>query len=170
MLVVFGGLPGTGKTTIAQAVAKRRSAVYLRIDEIEQAIRASGALTDDVGPTGYMVAYALAASNLLNGCLVVADSVNPLPATREAWRATAVRAKVPILEVEIVCSDPVEHRRRVESRPSDIEGLVQPSWQSVLSRVYLPWQGVQLVIDTAGTAAHEAVEIVDRRISATAAG
>ncbi len=39
MLIVFSGLPGTGKTTIAQAVVRRCGAVYLRIDTIEQALR-----------------------------------------------------------------------------------------------------------------------------------
>src|SRR5215475_11042164 len=34
VLIVFGGLPGTGKTTIAKAIAKRYAAVYLRVDTI----------------------------------------------------------------------------------------------------------------------------------------
>jgi predicted kinase len=31
-LIVFGGLPGTGKTAIAQEVAREVNAVYVRID------------------------------------------------------------------------------------------------------------------------------------------
>lgn len=60
MLIVFSGLPGTGKTTIASDLATRISAVYLRIDTIEQAIRNSGVLAQDVGCSGYMVANELA--------------------------------------------------------------------------------------------------------------
>ena len=52
MLVVFGGLPGTGKTTISRVIAARRSATYLRIDVIEQARRSAGGLARDVGASG----------------------------------------------------------------------------------------------------------------------
>lgn len=165
MLVVFGGLPGTGKTTIARAIAARQSATYLRIDEIEEAIRSTGVLGTDVGPAGYTVANAVAASNLINGRLVVADCVNPVRESREGWRATAARTQKPLLEIEIICSDPVEHRRRVEERHSDINGFVPPTWQSVLAHEYSPWSEPHLVIDTAVIVPHEAVEIIERHIN-----
>ena len=38
MLVVFGGLPGTGKTTLATALALRQRASYVRVDAIESAL------------------------------------------------------------------------------------------------------------------------------------
>lgn len=38
MLLIFGGLPGTGKSTIARLLAARLGAVWLRIDSIEQAL------------------------------------------------------------------------------------------------------------------------------------
>ena len=53
-LIVFGGLPGTGKTTISRALAKKLGAFYLRIDTIEQAANAVG--VEKIGPAGYVVA------------------------------------------------------------------------------------------------------------------
>jgi len=166
MLVVFGGLPGTGKTTIARQIAARRSATYLRIDEVEQAIRAAGVLAGDVGAAGYFVANAVAASNLANGLTVVADCVNPVEESRQGWRETAARTQARIVEIEIVCSDPVEHRRRVEGRSPDIDGLILPKWQAVLQRDYSPWEGPHLIIDTAHLSPNEAIALVEEHMNA----
>jgi predicted kinase len=38
-LYILSGLPGTGKTTISQLLAQRITAVHLRIDTVEQALR-----------------------------------------------------------------------------------------------------------------------------------
>ena len=53
------------------------------------------------------------------------------------------------MEVDIVCSDPQQHRQRVENRVSDISGLKLPSWDEVISRDYEPWQRRHIMIDTA---------------------
>jgi predicted kinase len=162
MLVVFGGLPGTGKTTLARQVADRLGATYLRIDTIEQALRSALGLGDDVGSAGYDIAYAVSEINLTLGRTVVADCVNPLPVTRAAWRDVAARAAAPIFEIEVICSDEAEHRRRVASRDIDIPGLIPPSWAAVMARDYAPWTEPRILIDTAHTTAAEAVlAIVD---------
>jgi predicted kinase len=158
-LIVFGGLPGTGKTTLARAVAEEHSATYLRIDTIEQVLRSSGVLAgEDVGPAGYLVAYALAESNLRMGRIVVTDSVNPLAVTRVAWRQVAATASSEIVEIEVVCSDITEHRRRVETRSVDVPGLVLPGWQDVVERDYEPWDGPRIVLDTATCTVAEAIK------------
>jgi predicted kinase len=160
MLIVLGGLPGTGKTTIAREIAALVPCVYLRIDTIEQALRSTDALAGEVGPAGYVVAYELARSNLSLGLTVVADCVNPLPVTREAWQAVAADASSRIVEVEIVCSDIPEHRRRVEQRSIDVPGLVPLTWAAVQQRDYEPWTTQRLVIDTAFLGAREAAEVI----------
>jgi predicted kinase len=165
MLVVFGGLPGTGKTTVARQIAARRSATYLRVDEIEQAIRAAGVLSGDIGPAGYLVANALAASNLAIGLTVVADCVNPVKQSRQGWRETAARVQARVVEIEVVCSDTAEHRRRVENRISDVDGLMLPTWEAVLGRNYSPWAEPHLIVDTAIHTPLEAIALVEQHLN-----
>lgn len=160
MLIVFSGLPGTGKTTTAQALARQIGAVYLRIDVIEQAIREAGVLATDVGASGYGVANALALSNLSLGHTVVADCVNPVEESREAWKAIASTTGVKLINIEVVCSDSQEHRRRVETRTGDIPGLVPPTWQSVSAHEYEPWDKTPLTIDTARLTVAESVSTI----------
>ncbi|GGV90102.1 AAA family ATPase [Streptomyces massasporeus] len=150
MLIVIGGLPGTGKTTLARLLAARIGAVHLRIDTIEQAIVRSGLAQHPVGPAGYVIGYALAEEHLRQGLTVIAESVNPLAVTRDSWQNVGTQAAVPMVEVEVVCSDPEEHRERVTTRSVDIPDLPLPDWQQVLNRDYEPWNREHLVIDTAG--------------------
>jgi predicted kinase len=155
-LIIFSGLPGTGKTTLARRLASRVNAVYIRADTMETALRNGG--IKDIGGLGYMVGYALAKENLSLGNTVVADSVNPWQLTRDAWRSAAKDAGKTFVDVEIVCSDPGEHRRRVEERENDIEGLKPPTWEEVQSRDYHPWADPRIQIDTATLTIEEALE------------
>jgi predicted kinase len=148
VLIVFGGLPGVGKTAIGRELARELRAVFVRIDSIEVALHESGRLAGAMDDAGYRVAYAIAEDNLRGGHTVIADCVNPLLITRQAWRAVASRAGSAILEVEIVCSDPVEHRRRVETRGTDFPGWTL-TWQEVVERNYEPWDRGHVRLDSA---------------------
>jgi predicted kinase len=145
-LIVFGGLPGTGKTTVSRELTRRLAATHLRIDTIEQTVRVA---SHTVGAMGYVVANALAAENLELGRNVVADCVNPVLASRFGWRQTALQKSACIVEIELVCSDLVLHRLRVETRTSDISGFKLPTWDEVVNRDYEPWDREHLVLDTA---------------------
>ncbi|MBJ2243655.1 AAA family ATPase [Pseudomonas sp. MF6772] len=160
MLIVFSGLPGTGKTTLAKDLAATTGAVYLRIDTIEQAIRNSGALAQDVGRSGYVVANELALSNLLLGRTVIADCVNPVSESRVAWSETASKAGVRLVNIQVICSDKNEHQRRVETRRVDIPGLTPPTWQSVLNHEYEAWAPAPFCIDTALASPAQAVSMI----------
>jgi len=160
VLVVVGGLPATGKSTVATALARALRTPYLRVDRIEHAVVSWTALTHPLGPVGYAVAHGLAADQLALGLDVVVECVNPSAITRDAWVATAEGARAAIAEVELVCSDPVQHRRRVTTRGSDVDGLVKPTWSAVGDRGYEPWERPHLVLDTATTPVEAAVDRV----------
>lgn len=148
MLYIFSGLPGTGKSELAKYIADTFGAAYLRIDTIEQTLRENG--INEVGGKGYHIAYNIASDNLKLDLPVVADSVNPLKITREAWRKVAAKSGSKYFEIEVICSNKREHRKRIESRTTDIKGLKLPTWDDVINRNYEPWTKDRIVIDTAG--------------------
>jgi hypothetical protein len=112
LLVVFGGLPATGKTTLARERARRMAATHLRIDTIEQALKAAGLA---VGPMGYVIANALAADNLILGRADMTASWFGIPGAAHAARPPAKpRFTRIIFRAVLATQDPVAHEELAE--------------------------------------------------------
>jgi len=169
MLIILGGLPGVGKSALAKMLAEKIKAVYLRIDSIEQAIRNAAQFNKqnqlEIFAEGYMVAYAIAKDNLEAGLTVIADSVNSIEVTRSDYRRIAQGANKPYVEIEIICSDKAEHKRRIETRKSTLPGIKLPTWQDILDREYDAWETKSFTIDTAFSTINECVEKIITKIN-----
>jgi predicted kinase len=150
LLLEFGGLPGTGKSTLARLLANDAKAVWLRIDEIEGAMRRNGLTPEQTGIAAYSVAHDVATNHLQRGLMVIADAVNPVVEARDGWRHLAADVGAEHVVVETVCPDTAEHRRRVETRGSDLPGWTNPSWDQVRQSMteYQPRTGDHHVLDT----------------------
>lgn len=169
-LVVFAGLPGTGKTTLSAALARRLRATYLRVDAVENALLTAGlvATQADIGPGGYVVTNGVARNCLDEGLDVVVDAVNAVEIAREGWRLLASDTRADLTFVEVTCSDPGTHRARVEGRAGDLPGWEVPAWEAVRALDYEAWTGGRVVIDNVGDPAQHVASIlaalpVDRR-------
>jgi len=153
LLVVLAGRPGTGKTTLGQALASELRAAFLRIDAIETAVVRSGLAQPPVGPVGYAVAHEIAAATLALGTPVVIDAVNPVPEARSGWWAIASSTRLVIFET--VLAEQAEHRRRIEARQPDLVDQIVPTWDQVVAREYVAWDeardGPRHVIDMTHT-------------------
>jgi predicted kinase len=149
-LIVMAGLPAAGKSAIARELAARTGAIWLRIDTMDPAIWASGTAPEDLRDWTYRAAQAVAADNLALGRDVIADCVNDVDIARDGWDEAARRAGAEARWLEVVCSDPAEHRRRVETRESDVPGLKLPTWAEVAGRDYQAMDREHVRIDTAG--------------------
>ena len=163
LLVVFAGLPGSGKSVLSRGVADAIGATYLRIDSIESAVVAAlGTLGDSA--VGYEIAERVAADQLVAGRDVVADAVNGIGVARYGWVALAKRTGAAVRWVEVRCGDAAEHRRRVESRVAEMPGQHIPSWDEVTRREFEPWQPELaerlVVIDNVGDPAAHVARIV----------
>jgi predicted kinase len=152
MLIAMAGLPGSGKSTVAEELGRRLPAPVLSVDPVEAALWQAG--IDRSQPTGlaaYYVVEAMAANVLDLGQTVVVDAVNDAPEARRQWRGAAERQGVPLAWIEVVCSDPGLHRSRLEGRRRDLPGFPEPAWDSLAARRagLGSWSEERLVLDSA---------------------
>jgi predicted kinase len=83
-LVVISGLSGTGKSTVGGAVARRHRAVWLSVDEVEDALLGVGLPSDwTTGVAAYEAVAAVAAANLRLSHVVIVDAVNDSEPARD---------------------------------------------------------------------------------------
>ena len=101
VLLIFSGLPGAGKTTIAQGVAHYLNAPYFRLDTIEHGLREICGIS--VQGEGYRLTYRIVADNLNIGNDVVVDCCNPWELTRKEWENVAIANHGGYVNIEIVC-------------------------------------------------------------------
>lgn len=150
-LVVVGGLPGTGKSTVAEHVARAMRAAHLSKDIFEAALWRSG-ITREAGAgwAAYEQLGTVAEAQLRLGLPVVLDSVVPNERIRSAWRDLAARTGVRFVAIECVCSDEAEHRSRLDVRRRNIPGWPEVTWDQVseVRSRYEPWSGERLVLDS----------------------
>lgn len=148
LLVVFAGLPGVGKSTLARQVGMALGAAVLAVDPIERALARHGLTGPGTGQAGYDALAGLAEVQLGLGTSVVVDAANPAAGTRGLWFELSERAGVPLRLIEVYCGDEAELRRRVEARHT--ADPLAPTWEQTRQRGtgYEPLIGPRLVVDT----------------------
>ncbi len=138
---------------MAKNIARLLNAVYIRVDTIEQGLR--DLCNFNVQGEGYKLAYKIAQDNLSVGNSIVADQCNPINLTRREWIEVAIKNSCNYVNIEIICSDKIEHRNRIENRENDIENLALPTLDDVAERKYDAWDEEHIIIDTANRTVEE---------------
>lgn len=168
-LVVVSGLPGVGKTSIAEIIAARTGSVHLSIDVVEESILACGLPSGwQVGVAAYEAARVMAEQNLRLGHDVVVDAVNDSEPARQTWRSAASRTGAHIDFVHLQISDLHEHERRLKGRDRGLVHVGEPTWTQVQHRRadYAAWSEEVLEFDTAGRTADGVADELVTRIGA----
>lgn len=151
VLIVISGLPGVGKSTVADALGQQLPATVVSVDPIEDAILRSGIQqSHETGLAAYEVGATIAEHQLRNGLQVVADAANYLDVGRQIWIEAARRAGSEALCIEVICSDTDLHRRRLEHRTRGLSEYPEPTWGDVVRRMAEtePWRTPVLRLDT----------------------
>ena len=156
-LIVFSGLPGTGKSTLAEALGRDFGIPVFAKDWLEATLLRSGLKpareNNSLGFAGYELLLTLAERQLMLGQSVILDSVAAAQTIRSAWHKLAEQYHADWRVIECFCSDESLHRTRLKGRKRDIPGWHELEWSEVerVKRYYTSWTGERLVLDMANS-------------------
>lgn len=151
--IVFSGLPGTGKSSIAEAVARRLVIPVFAKDWLEATLIRCELRPAENGPAlgsaAYQLLTTLAERQLQLGQSVILDSVASTLSIRAEWRALAQTYRAEWRVIECICSDEAAHRDRLNVRQRGIPGWHE-LYGSEVERVttyYTSWNEERLILD-----------------------
>lgn len=156
-LIVFAGLPGTGKSTLARAVARELHAAYFDKDTIKDAAiglaraRKLEGGAEFAGALSYELLVPLAKDNLTLGLSAVVDSPAGYRAFQEQVEDLARQLKVELRLVECITTDEAELKQRIERRGETLPDHRTRDWEA-LQQARARFErltGPRLVVDTA---------------------
>lgn len=158
-LIVFAGLPGMGKTSLARTVARELRAAYLDKDTIKDATMALAhelkfeRAAELAGPLSYELLISLARDNLTLGLSVVLDSPAGYRTFQNKVETLARSTQAELKVIECTCTDEGLLRDRIERRGQELPEYRTRDWETFQQdRVrFERLAGPRLIVDTAET-------------------
>lgn len=152
-LIVFSGLPSTGKSTLAEAVGRHLSIPVFAKDWLEATLVQSEMIPSNpdkpLGFAGYQLLTTLAERQLKLGQSAILDSVAGTESIREMWHQLTQQYQATWRVVACICSDETLHRTQLSKRQRNIPGWYELSWSDIehVRQKYLSWEGEHITID-----------------------
>lgn len=117
MLILFTGLPGSGKTTLARAFAARMNAVHLNSDTLRQEMGLQGKYAAADKEKVYEALLKKTEETLQSGKTVVVDSTFYKESVRAPFRRIAASLHLPLHWIEVTAPEAVIRERLQHPRP-----------------------------------------------------
>ncbi len=153
VVVLVAGVPGTGKSTVAEMLGRTLSAPVFSMDWQLGALMVFGVRRpDNSAPLTEMMLTAAMARQLHLGMSAIIDATGHSQRERGRWQALTERLGGRFIGVECVCSDQQVQRSRVEGRSRGIPCWpATVSWEHVnrMKELWEPWEEPHLVLDSA---------------------
>lgn len=156
-LTIVSGLQGSGKSTVAQLLAKARNADVLRTDVIRKEMSAAPEYGDGERQQVYEEMFRRARARLERGGEVILDATFEKRRNRDQAAAVAGAVGAEFEIFEVTCSEE-ETRKRLAARSGDASDA---DWSVYLrSRAaFEPLAEPRVTIDTSGTRAEVEAEV-----------
>ncbi len=134
-VIIFTGLPGTGKSTLAEKLARTVGAPAFAGDWLMGGLEPAHAALGQLDRAQYLAAWfgllrtLVTRQLMLDQSAVVDDVVSD--GQFVLWREVTDQFRARLYLVECVCSDEAVHRARVEGRVRGIPGWHEVGWDHV---------------------------------------
>ncbi len=164
-LIVLSGLPGTGKSSLAEAISRRFAIPVFSKDWLEATLVRSELVPSNesktLGYAGYELMSMLAERQLRLRQSAILDSVASTESIRNTWRGLAKMYNARWRVIECIWSDEQAHRTHLEKRQRSISGWHELDWSEVerVKAYYAPWTEDHLVVDAVRPAAQN-IEVI----------
>ena len=156
-LILLSGLPGTGKSFLAEEIRRRYAAIVLRSDEVRKALYPAPRYTAAENGAVYLTCYALLEALLRDGFAVVFDATNLVRRGRQRARKLAHALGVPFLLLVTesppsVVEDRLRRRAAGESATfsSDADWVVHEKLAGTMQTIS-PLSEPAVVVDTSAS-------------------
>jgi predicted kinase len=153
-LILVTGLPGTGKSTLADRIGQQLQIPVFAKDLLEATLRRCGVthVLDGQAPTSYAVyelLFMLAQRQLAQGRSCVIECVACHAPLRTQFQSIARQNGATWYVIECICSDERVHQERLALRRRGVAGLEEITWEMLLQTKarYASWSEERLIID-----------------------
>ncbi len=147
-VILVCGVPGVGKSTLAEEIAKSLGLPLFSKDKLEASLVENGLVrTEQLNGVGYTLLKNLVNEHLSRQQPIIIDFIADKNRVLDLWPELLTKD---LVAIECICTDKVVHKSRIESRQRNIPGWYELNWAEIedITAKYSPLVSDRLILDT----------------------